>query len=109
MIGITQKMSGTSYSNNKFFTLTIIILLWQLAWTRSQHDKKRKNVNNTMPIIIEFIENNKFRIQIWIMKITYNFYIHKNHRTQIIKSSKNQRVQNAKTETTNRTLNLNVG
>jgi len=62
-----------------------------------------------MPIIIEFIENTKFKIQIWIMKSTYNFYIHKNHRTQIIKGSKNQRVQNAKIETTNRTPNLNVG
>ncbi len=30
-----------------------------------------------MPIIIEFIENTKFKIQMWIMKIAYKFYTHK--------------------------------
>jgi hypothetical protein len=56
-----------------------------------------------MPIIIEFIENSNLKIQMWIMKITYKFYTHKTKKQKLLK------VQNAKTQTTNKTLNLNVG
>jgi len=31
--------------------------------SKSQHYQKEKNVNNTMPIIIEFIENTNSKIQ----------------------------------------------
>jgi hypothetical protein len=41
-----------------------------------------------MPIVVEFIENIHFKIQMWIMKITYKLYIHKTQRPQNIKSSK---------------------
>jgi hypothetical protein len=42
-----------------------------------------------MSIIIESIENTKFKIQMWIMKITYKFYTHKTREQKLLKSSKN--------------------
>jgi hypothetical protein len=56
-----------------------------------------------MPIIIEFIENTNSKIQMWILKITYKLCIHKTKKHKLLK------VQNAKTQTTKKTLNLNVG
>jgi len=53
-----------------------------------------------MPIIIEFIVNTKFEIQMWIMKISCKLNT-QNQKTQNIKSLKNQRAQNGKTKITN--------
>jgi len=41
------------------------------------------------PIVIEFIENTNFKIQMWIMKITYKLYTHKTTREhKILKAQK---------------------
>jgi hypothetical protein len=63
-----------------------------------------------MPIVVEFIENTNFEIQLWIMNITYKLYTHKKTRKhKLLKSLKKiKQAQNAKTQTTNKTLNLNV-
>jgi hypothetical protein len=71
--------------------------------------KKEKNVNNKMPIIIELVENTKFKIQMWIMKITYKFYIHKTREHKLLKVQIIRQFKMLKTKTTNRTLSLNVG
>jgi len=63
-------------------------------------NQKMKNANNIMPIIIEFIVNTKFEIQMWIMKISCKLNT-QNQKTQNIKSLKNQRAQNGKTKITN--------
>jgi hypothetical protein len=54
-----------------------------------------------MPTIIEFIENNNFKIQMWIMKITCKLYNHITRKEKILKTQKNQKAQNVKTQATN--------
>jgi hypothetical protein len=41
-----------------------------------------------MPIVIEFIENTNFKIQMWIMKITHKLYIHKTKKQKLLKAQK---------------------
>jgi hypothetical protein len=41
-----------------------------------------------MPTIIEFIKNTNFKIQMWIMKITCELYIHKTRKDKILKAQK---------------------
>ncbi len=62
--------------------------------------KKRKNTNNTMSIVIEFIANTNYETHIWILKTCCKLYIHKTTENNIFKSPKNQRAQNAKTQKT---------
>jgi hypothetical protein len=61
--------------------------LWQLTLKISTQSK-RENVNNSMPIVIEFIGNTNFKIEMWIMKISCKFYIHKTRKHKILKNRK---------------------
>jgi hypothetical protein len=61
----------------------------------------QKITNNTMSIVIEFIANTEYEIQIWIIKTCCKLYIHKIKKPKILKAPKNQRAQNAKTPKTN--------
>jgi hypothetical protein len=51
-------------------------------------NQKMKNANNIMPIIIEFIVNTKFEIQMWIMKISCKLNTHKTKKHKILKALK---------------------
>jgi len=62
--------------------------------------KKKKNTNNTMSIVIEFIANTNYETHIGIIKTCCKLYIHKTTEKKIFKSPKNQRAQNAKTQKT---------
>jgi hypothetical protein len=75
-------MNGTSNSKNKFFNLTDLHLLWQLFLKTSTWSKK-KNTNNTMSIVIEFIGNTNYEIHIWIIKTCCKLYIHKTTENKI--------------------------
>jgi phage anti-repressor protein len=46
-----------------------------------------------MPIVIEFTENTRFKIQVWIMKITNKLYTHKTKKHKIIKIQKIKEVK----------------
>jgi hypothetical protein len=81
-------MSATSNYKNKFLTWTISLLLVTIKFQNFKHDQKEKNVNNTMPIVIEFIENTNFKIQMWIMKIAYKLYTYKTREHKILKAQK---------------------
>jgi len=52
----------------------------------STHNQKGKY--NSMPIVIEFIGNTNFKIQMWIMKNSCKFYIHKTRKHKILKNQK---------------------
>jgi hypothetical protein len=41
-----------------------------------------------MPIVIECIENTTFKIQVWIMKISYKLYTHKTKEHKILEAQK---------------------
>jgi hypothetical protein len=47
-------------------SLESIFIFYDNQFSKSQHDKKKekKNINNTMSIIIEFIANTNYEIQI---------------------------------------------
>jgi hypothetical protein len=55
-----------------------------------------------MSIVIEFIANTNYEIQIWIIKTCCcKLYTHKTKEHKILKKPKKEKVQNAKTQKTN--------
>jgi hypothetical protein len=85
-------MNGTSNSKNIFFNLTNLHLLWQLFLKTSTWSKK-KNTNNTLSNVIEFIANTNNEIQIWIIKICCKLYIHKLKKHKILKVQKTKELK----------------
>jgi len=48
----------------------------------------KKKINNTMSIVIAFIANANYEIQIWIFKIYFKFYSNKTRKHKILKVQK---------------------
>jgi hypothetical protein len=60
--------------------------------------KKEKYQFNTMSIVIEFIANTNYEIQIWIIKTCCKFYIHKIKKHKILKVQKIKELKMLKTK-----------
>jgi hypothetical protein len=57
-----------------------------------------------MSIVIEFIANTNYEIQIWIIKTCCKLYIHKIKEHKILKAQKIRELKMLTTQTTNKTL-----
>jgi hypothetical protein len=59
-----------------------------LTITSQNLDQEKKNINNTMSIVIEFIANTNYEIQIWIVKTCGKIYTHKTKEHRILEAQK---------------------
>jgi hypothetical protein len=72
--------------------------------SQTSTQSKKKNIDNAMLIVIEFVANTNYEIQIQIIKTCCKlYYIHK-RKHKILKAPKLRELKNVKTPKTNQTL-----
>ncbi len=82
-------------------SLESIFAFYDNEFSKSQHDQKKKNINNTMSIIIEFIANTNYEIQTWTIKTCCKLHTHKIREYKILKAQKIRKLKMLKPKKTN--------
>jgi hypothetical protein len=77
--------------------------------SQTSTQSKKKNIDNAMLIVIEFIANTNYEIQIWIITTCCKlYYIHKRREHKILKAPKLRELKNIKTPKTNQNLKSSI-
>jgi hypothetical protein len=71
-------MNGSLNSKIKFLNWINFLPLMIINSQNLNTINLKKNTNNTMSIVIEFIANTNYEIQVWVIKTCYKLYTQKN-------------------------------